>query len=905
MKKNNEQSAILHDAYFNKPPCLIRLFLVRLVLLCGISASAAAAVADLYHFEEARLYICGFSAAAAAIVYIAASLLPTGIVYFSGLAGFVAAFFNDSVREKLSFFFDYLMLRLNSRLLKTDGFTIHDTYLLKNGFYSAEMLEGCEIGFIMFGMLMALLFTAASRTRFRPFYAMLIFIAFAAPSFAAEIAGYNHSLAFFAAFYFAFYAVRMAYELDGVFVFEKTRVAGDAARRNEKSYRKRMFFSVFGRKLRNDIPRYLKYSANSIIALLVTGAIMITTANLIPDGTTFDYEDILSEIKDLCYTAAEKFEEKFDFNFDIGSSRARDEYFSYSQYGDNSGGIGISKPSDSDRPVLDVTLERNDISVYLRGDIGVDFTGTEWTPIRDEYEEITDSDGIKFSEKLKDFYPEIQYRVTRQVMLSEYNPDDFLPLQKVSLTYRQKTNVVFQPMSAYNLDYKESEHLESYGDTILRASGSSGLSKFESLALTPDMSFSELDSLQSRYQFFRGNDKEWSIPGGITNAKYNLYMDTYKRYVDTAYGSTSADVSMLIDTLYSGGYISSNMTPVQITNGVCRYFKENFSYSLTVDNGSDAEVMDNFLYETKQGHCALFATASVLALRSLDIPSRYVTGYVVSGDGNYTSDGYLYTLREKDLHAWIEVYFDGIGWLPFDPTAAVDGFAAAEPEHTRQTMTFTSISSMDVNEHFAETELTTIPSSDEQEEELIETGGTTLTSPVITGSDGEEIITGTEAEPPVTPEKKNELIPVIIAVLAVIAAVGAVITAAYLLVRRVDEAEKRVMNGFRKKSPNRAVAEMYKLVMIILNKSDLTPGCEMMVDFAARVDASIFLKGSNVFMVDVTPVFVKCEFGNAEVSPVTEEERAAVYKFTVAVYRRYMDRKGSLGRFITKISLFL
>ena len=123
--------------------------------------------------------------------------------------------------------------------------------------------------------------------------------------------------------------------------------------------------------------------------------------------------------------------------------------------------------------------------------------------------------------------------------------------------------------------------------------------------------------------------------------------------------------------------------------------------------------------------------------------------------------------------------------------------------------------------------------------------------------------------------------------------------------KKLENAEKKVWRGFRKKPPYRACQEMYKLVMLILSNEGLTPGCELMNDFAERVDASIFLKGTNVFLVDVMPVFIKCEFGTAELAPVSEEERAEVFRFTVAVYRRYMENKNALSRFITRISLFL
>ncbi len=898
MKKFSEQSAILHDAYFNKPPCLIRLFLVRLVLLCGLSSSAIWAISDLYCYDGDKLFICLIPAIVAAVVYILATVVPSWIVYIFSFMLYCIAFIREDVREKLTFFCDYFILRINSRLLKTEDYVIHNLVDLKSGYYRNELIEGTEFGFVMLGILLAILFVASSRARFRPLYAMLLFVLFAAPSFAAEIAGYHNSIAVFAAFYFAFYAVRMAYELDGLFVFEKYCAAGDATRRNEKSYRRRMFFAAFGRKLRGDIPRYLKYSGNSIIAIIVTASVMMTTAYVIPDGTTFDYEQIFTEIKDAGYFAAEKVEEVFDKSFDVSASKARNDYFSYSQYGDNSGGIGITNPSDSDRPVLDVILQENDIPVYLKGDIGVNFSSSGWTAIRDEYENIGGWDEIA------DFYPESQYQITRQKLSRYgYEPDDFLPLRQVSVTYRRKTNVVFQPLAPYELDYRESEYFDSFGDTIYRTkSYGGGLNTYESLALTPNMNCGELSAFLGNPDMAL-NSGEWNVPGGISSESYEQYVSDYETYIENAYKTVEKGiVDGLINDLKNGGYISDYMTRYNVAQGICGYFKENFTYSLTVDNGSGEDILDNFLYETKEGHCALFATATVLALRTMNIPARYVTGYVVSGNGTETPDGYSYTLREKDLHAWVEVYFKGIGWLPFDPTASVSGFSnGEETEYTREEFEATQTTvTYPVTGPDGETMTTTAVVNTDTAETNRDTsydGGTTTLMPDSTS--------GGEAGVTPAPKEENKLIPIIITALVVIVAIGAVVAAVYLLVKRVENAEKQTFGTFRKKNSNRAVADMYKLVLIILSKQGLTPECEMMTDFAVRVDASIFLKGANVFMVDVMPVFVKTEFGDPEISPVTEEERASVYKFTLAVYKKYINEKSKFGRFITKISLFL
>lgn len=74
--------------------------------------------------------------------------------------------------------------------------------------------------------------------------------------------------------------------------------------------------------------------------------------------------------------------------------------------------------------------------------------------------------------------------------------------------------------------------------------------------------------------------------------------------------------------------------------------------------------LERFLVETKAGHCEYFATATVLLLRHLGIPARYVTGYAIqerSGDS--------YIVRERHAHAWATAYVDG-EWIEVDTTPA-------------------------------------------------------------------------------------------------------------------------------------------------------------------------------------------------------------------------------------------
>jgi transglutaminase-like putative cysteine protease len=68
---------------------------------------------------------------------------------------------------------------------------------------------------------------------------------------------------------------------------------------------------------------------------------------------------------------------------------------------------------------------------------------------------------------------------------------------------------------------------------------------------------------------------------------------------------------------------------------------------------------------TKRGYCQHFAGAMALMLRSLGIPARVAAGFT---SGTYDSANGTWTVTDHDAHAWVEVWFRGYGWLPFDPT---------------------------------------------------------------------------------------------------------------------------------------------------------------------------------------------------------------------------------------------
>jgi len=70
-----------------------------------------------------------------------------------------------------------------------------------------------------------------------------------------------------------------------------------------------------------------------------------------------------------------------------------------------------------------------------------------------------------------------------------------------------------------------------------------------------------------------------------------------------------------------------------------------------------------FLTRTKAGYCQHFAGAMAAMLRTLGIPSRVAVGFT-SGENQHGT----WVVTDHDAHAWVEVWFSGLGWIPFDPT---------------------------------------------------------------------------------------------------------------------------------------------------------------------------------------------------------------------------------------------
>ena len=118
-------------------------------------------------------------------------------------------------------------------------------------------------------------------------------------------------------------------------------------------------------------------------------------------------------------------------------------------------------------------------------------------------------------------------------------------------------------------------------------------------------------------------------------------------------------------------------TPYAAVNHIESYLRRNYTYDeappfpTSLPSGTNGGWPENrpplvdFLLNSRRGFCQQFAGAMTVMLRSLGIPSRVAVGYT---GGRYDPDLKAYRVLDRDAHSWVEVWFPGEGWIPFDPT---------------------------------------------------------------------------------------------------------------------------------------------------------------------------------------------------------------------------------------------
>ncbi len=126
--------------------------------------------------------------------------------------------------------------------------------------------------------------------------------------------------------------------------------------------------------------------------------------------------------------------------------------------------------------------------------------------------------------------------------------------------------------------------------------------------------------------------------------------------------------SEAITTLVNGWKTKSKNQEEILKQAESFYRKSGFAYTLEPPRLVKADTLTEFLFESKQGFCEHFAGSFATLMRVAGIPARVVLGFQ---GGEWNSAGGYLLIREKEAHAWTEVYLNDRGWVRVDPTGFV------------------------------------------------------------------------------------------------------------------------------------------------------------------------------------------------------------------------------------------
>lgn len=99
------------------------------------------------------------------------------------------------------------------------------------------------------------------------------------------------------------------------------------------------------------------------------------------------------------------------------------------------------------------------------------------------------------------------------------------------------------------------------------------------------------------------------------------------------------------------------------------YLWDNCTYDLQAPRlpVTEDDAVSYFLFATKRGYCDMFASSLAIMARCVGVPTRLATGYA---QGEHDPETGEWIVRDRDRHSWVEVYFPGYGWVPFEATPA-------------------------------------------------------------------------------------------------------------------------------------------------------------------------------------------------------------------------------------------
>lgn len=304
---------------------------------------------------------------------------------------------------------------------------------------------------------------------------------------------------------------------------------------------------------------------------------------------------------------------------------------------------GADKMIGGDEVKLKVTLNADYLpTLYLRGYVGSDLVGDSWTEARRNDYVAEGNQGL------------LDYLAEENVPYGQYAK--YASLTRTVLAYsvsvknvKADSEYVYMPYGTFETGEFRTEY--DWGSRRRFTDRK----EYTYHTFAPDGSCERL--AQADWL-----DPDKSMPRSAEQEKFILYESQYRRFVYEHWLEMDDETFALIknNAPHTEGGI------YYLTKTLRQFFESEYTYTASPERlkkGTDF-LSEFYGGKIREGNAAYFASAAVYYYRAYGIPARYAEGYIARAEGGYNE----YDVCAKDAHAWVEVYFDGVGWLPVEIT---------------------------------------------------------------------------------------------------------------------------------------------------------------------------------------------------------------------------------------------
>lgn len=304
----------------------------------------------------------------------------------------------------------------------------------------------------------------------------------------------------------------------------------------------------------------------------------------------------------------------------------------------------------SDLPALEVIMDQP-TSLYLKGYVGAQYTSEGWTEL--EKSVNLDAYDLFYWLDQSNFSSLNQLQSVARLHGDENVENVQIAIQNLNAN-RKYLYIPYElatPVSQMNdveqvQDYKV-QSTKFFGEDFYKYEATTNLvQKYPTLA----NDVYTLKKQGEQQDYFNGE------------SHYNAFV--YEHYTQLPKESAS-----IISHHIQGGS-EERISYEQAIEQVTTYLEDNMNYTINVEQMSpEDDFLRHFLEKSQNGYATHFATAATAMFRYLQIPARYVEGYLIRPTDVEGKEAFeKMILTGENAHAWTEIYLDGVGWIPIEVT---------------------------------------------------------------------------------------------------------------------------------------------------------------------------------------------------------------------------------------------